>query len=412
MHFFTNRELSLSRINRIKVLIADDMVELRSNVKRMLANHDSIRVIGEAGDGRETIDKAKELSPHVVLMDINMPELDGLKASEILTKEFPNVQIVIMSIQSEQEYFRRAMKAGAKDFLTKPFSTSDLVDTITSVFNKWLKDRPDLLMEEPKADVITFFSTKGGVGKTTLAANLAVHLASRGKRTLLIDASLQSGDIGITLNQKSSRTLQNLIAEGEITADLVEEHFITHSSGLQLLLAPSEPAFAEAVKPEHFAQIIELAGSMFQYIIFDSSPHISSIELSILDNTDYLFLVATLEITSLKNTRLCLKTLADIRFDKEKIKLILNKDIQNVGIDAKDIEAGLAIPVFSVVPMDSETAQRALNAGDPFVTRFADSQLAKAVEGMSFKVAPDSVKPSTEKKSMISRVRDLIFGSQ
>ncbi|HNW36492.1 MAG TPA: response regulator transcription factor, partial [Candidatus Ozemobacteraceae bacterium] len=109
------------------------MIELRSNVRRMLSNFDNIRVVGEAGDGEEALAQIREVSPHIVLMDINMPKLDGLKATEMLAKERPNIQVVIMSIQSEQEYFRRAMKAGAKDFLTKPFSSNDLADTINKM---------------------------------------------------------------------------------------------------------------------------------------------------------------------------------------------------------------------------------------------------------------------------------------
>ncbi|HNV72153.1 MAG TPA: response regulator transcription factor, partial [Candidatus Ozemobacteraceae bacterium] len=90
---------------RIRVLIADDMVELRSNVRRMLSSQEGIMVVGESGDGEETLKACKESQPHVVLMDINMPKLDGLKVTETLSKEHPEIQVVMMSIQSEQEYF-------------------------------------------------------------------------------------------------------------------------------------------------------------------------------------------------------------------------------------------------------------------------------------------------------------------
>ncbi len=397
---------------RIKLLIADDMDELRSNVRRMLNNQENIKIVGEARNGLETIEKVRELQPHIVLMDINMPELDGLKAAETITKDFPNVQTVIMSIQSEQEYFRRAMKAGAKDFLVKPFSTNDLVDTIQNVFNRWIKDRPELMQEDQKADIVTFFSTKGGVGRTTLAVNLAVNLASRGKQVLLVDASLQFGDVAITLNQPVKRSISNLIEAEEITIGEIEKNLVKHESGLDLLLAPKEPAMAEAIKSDHLISIIEHARHSYHYIVFDLPPSITEKELTILDKSDLVLLVATLEISSLKNTKLCLKTFSDINFDMAKIKLILNKEIPNVGIGKADLEAGLSIPVYATVPMESEIAQRSLNHGEAFVAKAPNSAIAKSIIGMADRIlGPKDGAAADTGKSAILKIKDLLFGS-
>jgi len=379
----------------------------------MLSNQENIQVIGEAGDGEETLKLAKELSPHIVLMDINMPKIDGLKATEALGKERPEIQVVMMSVQSEQEYFRRAMKAGAKDFLTKPFSGSDLIDTIQNVFTKWVKDRPEFQKAQEKAQVLTFFSTKGGVGKTALATNLALSLASKGKKTLLFDCSLQFGDVAITLNAKSGKNVYNIVEKEDLSISNIERNLTLHQgvADLKLLLAPIEPAYAEAVKPQHVKTILDNLSSSFNFIVIDTAAHISELELAIFDRTDMLFLVATLEISSLKNTKICLKTLGDIKFDTEKIKLILNKDIPNVGIDSKGIEEGLKRPIFAVVPMDSETAQLSLNQGEPFVLKFPSSNLAKAVENIANKLTADD-KKSPHKASTILKIKDLLFGSQ
>lgn len=400
----------MSSTPTIKLLIADDMDELRSNVRRMLKNQDNIRIVAEARNGRETIDMVKEMQPHIVLMDINMPELDGLKASEILAKDFPNVQTVIMSIQSEQEYFRRAMKAGAKDFLVKPFSTNDLVETINNVFNSWLKDKPELFANEPSAEILTFFATKGGVGRTTLAVNLAASLALKGKKTLLIDASLQFGDVGITLNLAAKKTISNVVEAGEFGFNDIEKNITKHESGLDLLLAPREPAFADAVKTEHLLKIIDTAKPFYQYIVFDMPPMITEKELAILDRSNMVLLVATLEISSLKNTKICLKTFADINFDMTKVKLILNKEISNVGIGKSDLEAGLAIPVYATVPMESEIAQRSLNQGELIVVKAPASAIGRSIIGMAERLVGTPARAETG-KSAILKIKDLLFGS-
>ncbi|MBF0542995.1 MAG: response regulator [Candidatus Riflebacteria bacterium] len=398
---------------RIKVLIADDMVELRSNVRRMLTGNDNIQVIGEANDGEEALKLAKELNPHLILMDINMPKIDGLRVTEILGKDRPDIQVVIMSIQGEQEYLRRAMKAGAKDFLTKPFSGTELVESIQNAFNNWIKDRPEYLQQASKAQVFTFFATKGGVGKTTLATNLAVCLASKGKKTLLIDGSFQFGDVAITLNLTPKKNFYHIVEkEEELSISTIEKNITKHSSGLELLLAPHEPALADAIKPNHIKTVLECLSTNYQFIIIDTPPKISEIELAFLDKTDCVLLLATLEISSLKNTKICLKTFNDISFDTTKIKIVLNKDISNVGISPKDLEEGLQIPMFAVVPMDSETAQKALNTGEPFFIKFPNSTLAKAMEAIASKILPgEPPKPPVGKSSAILKIKDLLFGA-
>ena len=97
----------------IRVLIVDDIPETRESLKKMLYFEPDMDVVGTAESGEEGIEMAKQFKPHVVLMDINMPGLDGITASEAITREVPFAQIVMMSVQSEADYLRRSMLAGA-----------------------------------------------------------------------------------------------------------------------------------------------------------------------------------------------------------------------------------------------------------------------------------------------------------
>ncbi|HTX80163.1 MAG TPA: response regulator, partial [Longilinea sp.] len=106
--------------DKIRVLIVDDIAETRENLKRMLQFDQNIEVVAVARTGKEAIELTQQIKPEVVLMDINMPDMDGISATEAIRKRTPATQVVILSVQSDSNYMRRAMLAGARDFLAKP----------------------------------------------------------------------------------------------------------------------------------------------------------------------------------------------------------------------------------------------------------------------------------------------------
>ncbi len=395
----------------IKLLIADGKEDWLNNLKRMISSVENVFLVGEARNGHEVIEKVKELQPHIVLLDIDLEGIDGLKVTEILAKENQNVQTIIMSMKSSPEYFRQAMKSGAKDYLIEPFSNKDLDDAIHNVFNKWLKDKAELFADDSNAKVVSFFATKGGVGRTTLSVNLAAALAAKGKRTLLIDASLQFGDVALTLDLHPQSTISDIVEKDEFTIDGIERRITKHACGLEVLAAPKEPALAEAVTSKHLQQIIDVIKPLYQFIIIDMPATITEKELAVLDKTSLLFLVATLEITSLKNTKIFLKTLQDLKYDLDKVKIILNKDTPDVGIDRPQLESGLGVPVYASIPMDSNLVQISLNKGESFVLKSPASLISRNIIDVAEKLIGPSKKPVNTSKSAILRIKDLLFGS-
>src|SRR5262245_16855895 len=172
---------------KIGVVIVDDIAETRENIKKLLQFEADIEVIGTAKTGREAVTLTREKRPNVVIMDINMPDMDGITATEQITKEVPSAQIVILSVQNDADYLRRAMMAGARDFLTKPPSGDELISTIRRAYE--ISKSRVITMPSPGAagatghavasqegKLITVYSAKGGVGCTTLATNLAFAL--------------------------------------------------------------------------------------------------------------------------------------------------------------------------------------------------------------------------------------------
>src|SRR5204863_2075173 len=207
--------------DQIRVLIVDDIPETRDHLTKLLGFESDIEVVGSAASGAEALRMAGELPPDVILMDINMPDMDGIAATEKLSSEVPSAAVVMMSVQGEADYLRRSMLAGAREFLVKPFSSDELTASIRQVSARE-RDKQSRLAVAPMTAtsassngsvpggggsgdrepglIVAIFSPKGGVGRTTVAVNLAVAAATElSKRVALMDGSFQFGDVGVLL---------------------------------------------------------------------------------------------------------------------------------------------------------------------------------------------------------------------
>lgn len=379
--------------DKIKVLIVDDIPETRENLRKLLFFESDIEVVGAATDGHEGVDMAKELQPDVVLMDINMPGLDGIAASELIRRESPYTQIIIMSVQGEADYLRRSMLAGAREFLIKPFSGNELITSVRRVFQLGREQKERIgpiapaggvavAAPEAKAEgkIITIFSPKGGVGCSTLAINLAIaiHKATSDK-VAVVDASLQFGDISVLLNIHPRTTIADLAPHADdIELDLLGKVMVSHNSGVKALLAPPRPEMADLVTPAAMTQILDKMRSAFDIVIVDTYSSLQDIVISVLDLSDRIVLVTTPEIPSIKSARLFFEVTDALEYSREKTQLILNKADRRVGIRAEDIESSIKYKVEAQLPLDEKTVISAVNQGIPYILGGSNSDLTKA----------------------------------
>lgn len=386
----------------ISVLIVDDISDTRESIRRLLQFEPNIEIVGEAANGSDALRLAKELKPNIVLLDVNMPEIDGLRTTELLNLRVPESAVIIMSVQGESGYIRRAMMAGAREYLVKPFSGSELVSSIVNVNNieKQKVEARGAHSSAPgpdgkacKGHIISFFSTKGGVGKTTLAVNLAAQLGRSGKwRVLLIDLNLQFGDVAVFLNMMPKKTIADLTQAGSLQFADIQAYLLTHNSGMEVLIAPSRPEYAEYVNPEHINKILTEVKPHFDFIICDNSSSFDEISLASLDAADQIGLVVTPDIPALKNIKLSLEVLEGLNHT-DKIQLILNQTVNEVGIQLKDIEKSLNFPIAFNIPSDGKDLVTALNKGTPFVQSYP---MSKPAEGIRKMVASLTDTPDTD----------------
>lgn len=380
----------------ITLIIADDSEEMRETLKTLLTFNEKIRVVGEAADGKEAVMKVLELKPDLVLMDVNMGvmgESDGLWATQEITMQRPQTGIIIISVQKEADYMRKAMSAGARDYLIKPFDSDELFKTIETVAEKerakW-ENLPEEMVAKAKGvgegRVISVFSPKGGVGKSVVTANLAVEVYKRTKkRVLIIDLDLQFGDIALLLNVSPKVTIADIVDNmpPHIDADYVETHISDSASGVRVLAAPLKPEYAEIVTPQIIQNILEIVKHEYDYIFIDTVPSFAGEVLIAFDHSDDIFLIVTPDFLALKNVTLGLAVLDTLNYPSDKVHLILNRTQSLSQVKLKDAEKGLQKKILLEIPSDSELVVSSVNRGQPFVLSHPSSPVAKAMSDLA-----------------------------
>jgi pilus assembly protein CpaE len=393
--------------DQIRTLIVDDIPETRTHLAKLLSFESDIEVVGSASSGNEAIELAESLHPDVVLMDINMPDMDGIQATEQLSTRAPMSAVIMMSVQGEADYLRRSMLAGAREFLVKPFSSDELTGAIRQVYGRERDKMSRLTIQtatqggstngtvhaegdrEP-GRVIAVFSPKGGVGRTTIAVNLGVAAASSlGKKTVVMDASFQFGDVGVLLNlNPKNKSISEAITDlDHETPETMENWVIGHSSGVKVLLAPPGPEQADLVTPQVVKRVIELLRASHDLVIVDCTTHFSDTTLAILDAADSILTVLSLEITSIKNMRLFLEVAEQLGYDRNKVRLVLNRADSTLGIRVADVESSIGRKIEHTIVSDGRSVVYALNRGIPFVISNREAQVSQDILRLATSVA-------------------------
>lgn len=374
---------------KIRIILVDDIAKVRSNLRQLLELEPEIEVIGEAADGEEALTLARQCKPDLVIMDIGMPVMDGIKATEILTVELPQTAIIILSCQDEAEYLRKAMAAGARDYITKPPESAELLRTIQRVYDLEKRRRLNqggvsgLQLEKPgePGKVFSVFSTKGGVGKSIIAANLAVAIAQlTRKKTAIIDLNLQFGDVALLFDLLPRRTISDLVGEANFSEPKVLNGYLTeHTSGVNVLPAPLRPEYAEVVHAEQVKDILGTLKDIYDYIIVDTHQSFDDLTLSALDISDFIIMVTASEILTVKNIRLALEAIRLLNYEPQKIKLVLNRVFTENKISIKDLEAHLNLAIPHSIPNDGKLVIGSCNLGIPFVMSHPKAHISKAI---------------------------------
>lgn len=394
--------MALTDKNKIHLVVVDDIANTRDNIIHLLEFEDDIEVIASVGSGKEAIEVCQRLDPEVVLMDINMPEMDGIKATENIHNINSVAQVIMLTVQGEISYMRKAMLAGARDYLTKPPEPDELITTIRraaefareerqkkrEAHTAILASRGLTIDEKSPGNLIMVYSPRGGTGVTTLSVNLAVALQRSIGSTLLLDANIQYGDIPMFVNQNSRFNLLDFTTRAsELEPDVIQELVMKHTpSGIHVI--PATPRFeqAEQIQSDQLGIVIEKLLDEYRAIVVDTPRVIDEHFLTYLDHVSLIVVPITQDLPAIRNTQLFLELLQSLNFDRKNVIIVLNKSDKRISITADRISKNLKIPIDHEIILDEKTVINSVNRGIPYYLDPADLEIKNQTEALSIAV--------------------------
>lgn len=370
---------------KINVLFISKMERNISILKRMI-NDEDIFIIGDSSGGSLALDKIENTSPDIIIMTLGAGDTDVLSLAERIILHRPRTFVILVAEHLDVEMMQSAVKAGCHNIIELPTSPKEFSDYIKSVYNneqirlKSLNEKENLLWA---STVISVFGAKGGLGKSTIAANLAVKLAEKRKKVVLVDLDLQFGDIHIFLDIEPKDTITELVQD-VITPniDSIRSYMAVHSSGVHVLCAPKSPEYAELISAEKILSLLSLLRTYYDYVIIDTAPSFSEVNITAIESSSLVFFVTGLDISILKNSKLSISLLESLQ-QTDKVRVIVNRAVDTNSITVNDVQKIIGYPIWAKIPSDYKVAVNSLNRGIPFVTAFPNSKLSQSISEMA-----------------------------
>jgi pilus assembly protein CpaE len=371
----------------VPVIVLDADQAIRSRLAMQLGD------LAVSLDSFEALETRLSGNAIVVVLGPSCSTPEGLAAAERLIAAHPEAGAVLINGgEITTDLFRSALRAGIKDVLAAPVETSVLVESVRRVGGTLVAARrPEAdLVEGDLGKIITVFSTKGGAGKSVIAANLAVVLARRSERpVILVDADLQFGDVAVMLKLAPQHTIVDAVGVGDgLDAAFLQNLLIRHEpSGVYVLAAPLEPQFADQISAYEMLRIVEHLRTFSDYIVIDTPAHFNDVVLGLIELSDDVLLVAGMDIPNIKNVKIGLQTLRLLNTPMNKLHLVLNRANSKVKLDVGEVERTLQVKAECLIPSDVVVPQ-SVNKGAPVVLDSPRSGVAKAIEQLADLFAP------------------------
>jgi pilus assembly protein CpaE len=326
---------------------------------------------------------------NVVVLGVTIDALAAFTFARSVRGSNPALGVILVRRRVDTSVLAEALRSGVREVVSdrELSALSDAVRRASEVarqIRQQVEGAGDEAEEAQRGRLVTIFSAKGGCGKTTIATNLAVALADRGRRQVcLVDLDLAFGDVAIALQLFPAHTIADAVPLADSLDDAGLAALLTpHSPGLTTLVAPLEPGAAEGIPATLVADLLHILKGMFDYVVVDTPPAFTDHVLAAFDASEVLGLLATLDVPALKNLKLTLETLDLLNYPREKWRVILNRADAKVGLALHDVEATLASSISTQIP-SSRSVPASINRGVPIVLDDPSHPVSQAIKQLA-----------------------------
>lgn len=363
--------------DKISTVIIDTDPQSTEVLSMYLKGIDYIHPVEVYSDIVHGYNQILETRPSLVFIDISNKADLALDIVNKISINHKTCKIVVLSTNQSTEAIIKAMRAGAREFLSKPVIKGDLINALAKLKDQIMHSSSDAT----RCRIISTFSNKGGIGKTAIATNLALELANLTKeKVALIDLNLQLGDITTFLDINPSFDISYVIQN----LSRIDETFLLSTlekykeTSLYILADPPYLEQAEDITAEQIGTLFEVLRKTFSYIIVDTGSNFDGKTITALDNSDLILLITIVNLPAIRNCQRCLDLFERLGYEKDKTKIVVNRFMENDEIKAEDVEDVLGREIYWRIPNNYFTIMSAINKGIPVKDVNADSNVSQS----------------------------------
>lgn len=373
----------------ISIMLVGKQESALQTLQRFLEADPELELIGSAPGGEAALVKIENNAPELLLIHAGTADSEAISLAERVILRKPRTFVVLVPEAESAELRRAANEAGCHNILAMPANAEKFCQELRRICRAE-SERIEALDSNRRVSwtskVITVFGAKGGLGKSTIASNLAVKLAMKSKKVAVVDLDLQFGDIQICMDLEPKETIADLMQDMTPPGiDMLRTYMNVHPSGAHVLCAPKSPEYAEIVSGDRVSAILSVLRSCYDYVIVDTAANFSDVTLAALDAASIILFVTGLDISILKNSKLAMNIIESLGH-KKKVRVIINRAVEINTITVSDVQNIVDAPILARIPSDYLTAVSALNQGLPFVVSQPKSKLALAVSDIADKI--------------------------